>query len=144
MNRILITHPTYTGEAEAVYDGTGRLLRFDLSNTNMIPAVIRKFKDVVPPHFDEVETAFKSTKATVVIAEFDITLEDFKREYPYSRNYHLLDDLWPRMKKTDQVLAYYSAIEYRKYCNREKKWYKPRIAATWINSREYLNDWKKC
>jgi hypothetical protein len=75
--------------------------------------------------------------------DFDISLEDFEREYPYSRNYHLLKALWPKLPKKEKVLAYFAAIQYRKYCERNAHWYKPKIAETWIKKQEYKNDWRK-
>lgn len=143
MRRLLITSPSFSGEAEAVYDQTGRLIRFDVSKTSMPKSIIRVFKEKIPPDISEIELAFKGTHATVVEADFEVSLDDFKREYPYSRNYHLLDALWPKMKKTEQVEAYFAAIEYRKYCERNTSWYKSQIAATWLNKKEFKNDWKK-
>jgi hypothetical protein len=53
----------------------------------------------------------------------------------------LLDALWPKISKVNQVLAYFGAIEYRKYC-KATSWYNPKIAASWLANKEYLNDWK--
>lgn len=142
MRRFLITSPAFTGEAEAIYDGTARLIRFDVSKTNMLPDLISKFKSKIPAHVDDMADAWKGSNAVVVESDFEVSLDDFKREYPYTRNYHLLEARWKKLSKTDQVEAYYSAIEYRKYCSRND-WYKPKIADSWLANKEFKNDWKK-
>ncbi|HRO70897.1 MAG TPA: hypothetical protein PK951_10970 [Chitinophagaceae bacterium] len=142
MRRFLITSAAFTGEVEAVYDGSARLIRFDVSKTNMPPDLINRFKSRVPAHIDEMAVAWAGTKAVVVEADFEVSLEDFKREYPYSRNYHLLDARWKKLSKTEQVEAYYGAIDYRKYCTRND-WYMPKIADSWLANKEFKNDWKK-
>jgi hypothetical protein len=143
MKRFLISSPAFTGDAEIFYDETGRLVRIDVMNTNITPAVMQLFKAKVPTAEPELEQAFAGSKAIIVQAEFEISLEDFKREYPYQRNMHLLPALWAKMDKTAQVTSYYAAVEYRKYCERNKNWYNPKIAAAWLKNKEYINDWKK-
>ena len=143
MRRFVITSPSWDGEAEIVYDAGGRLIRLSVEETDMEALVIEQFKKRVGATIDKVGAIVEGTNATLVEADFNITLDDFKREYPYSRNYHLLDGIWPRLKKSVQVQCYYGAIEYRKWCERQFKNYKPMIAATWINNKEYLNNWKK-
>lgn len=143
MKRFLVSSPAFTGDAELFYDDSGRLVRIDVMNTNMAASVVQLFKAKVPANLLELEEAFAGSKATIVAAEFEISLADFEREYPYKRNMHLLPAIWAKMDKTAQVTAYYAAIEYRKYCDRNKAWYNAKIAAAWLKNREYLNDWKK-
>ena len=144
MRRFLITSPAYSGEAELVYDDSGRLIRMDVLKTNMTTDMVRRFKEKIAAHVDKLAASFKDTKDVVVEADFEISLDDFKREYPYSRNYHLLQKRWDKMRKTDQVEAYYAAIEYRKYCQRNSV-VAPfiKIADSWLHTREYKNDWRK-
>lgn len=141
MRRFLITSEKYTGTAELIYNDDDMLTCIDLRQTAMPADTIAAFKRAVPVMVAGISTAF-TAGTTVVEADFEVSLEDFKREYPYSRNYHLLDDRWKKMSKTDQVQAYYAAIEYRKYCKREN-WYKPMIADSWLCNKEYKNDWRK-
>ena len=109
----------------------------------MQPDIILAFKKAVPVRYTEAAIKMAFTSGTTVIeADFEISLEDFKREYPYSRNYHLLTDRWKKLTKTEQVEAYYAAIEYRKYCKRTM-WYNPMIADTWLSKKEFKNDWRK-
>lgn len=141
MRRFLITSDKFTGTAELIYNDGDLLTCIDMRQAAMPAETIAAFKRAVPVAASGISTAF-TTGTMVVEADFEVSLEDFKREYPYSRNYHLLDDRWKKMSKTDQVKAYYASIEYRKYCKRES-WYKPMIADSWLCNKEYKNDWRK-
>jgi hypothetical protein len=142
MKRFLISSTAFNGDAEIIFDQAGRLIRFDVMNTDMPPVIVKIFKEKLPVIIDDLATSFKEN-VTIVEAAIDYTPEDFLREYPYKRNTHLIAPIWLKMDQTDHVLAYYAAIEYRKYCDRNKHWYNPKIAAAWLKNREYLNDWKK-
>ncbi len=141
MKRFLITSEKFTGIAELIYNGAGQLACIDMRQTLMDQDIMGHFKRSVPVLLADLASSFKAG-TTVVEAEFEISLDDFKREYPYSRNYHLLQKRWEKMNKSEQVEAYYAAIDYRRYCQRND-WYKPKIADSWLASREYKNDWKK-
>lgn len=141
MRKFLLSAGFFNGDAEIIYDAEGRLVRFDVLATNMTTGMVKQFKEKLPAHVDALATAF--TNVTIVEGTIDFTAEDIVREYPYKRNTHLVAPIVAKMNQTDRVLAYYAAIEYRKYCDREKKWYKPKILASWLKEKEYLNDWKK-
>lgn len=143
MKRYLITSTKYEGEVQAIYNSDGILLKIDFTAAKIAPELIAGFKRQLPVYSAELAESFKDNGTTIVEADFEITLDDFIREYPYKRNTHLLTAIWQKLPKTDQVIAYYAALEYRKYCDREKAWYKPKIAAAWLKNKEYLNDWKK-
>ena len=143
MRRFLITSDKYSGTAEALYNDTGVLCRIDCFHTDMTVDVITAFKRAVPGYvYDMVEGKSFSKETMIIESDFEISLDDFKKEYPYSRNYHLLINRWAKMNKTEQVEAYYAAIEYRKYC-KKNDWYKPKIADSWLANKEFKNDWKK-
>ena len=144
MRRFLISSAKFEGHAELVYGSTCRLIRIDLSSAVMDDDTIRHFKAAVPVLLADLESGkgFSAT-TTIVEADFEIALEDFKREYPYARNFHLLPPIWNKMTTAEQVEAYQAAMKYRKYCNRNSNWYKAKIAASWLKSREYKNDWDK-
>lgn len=141
MRRFIITSDKFSGSAELVFNTQGLLLMIDARKATMDTDTMQKFKRAAPVTIDQISTAF-TAGTTVIEQDFEISLDDFKREYPYSRNYHLLAKRWEKMNKTDQVEAYFSAIEYRKYCNRND-WYKPKIADSWLANKEYKNDWRK-
>jgi hypothetical protein len=141
MRLFLITSEKFTGTAEILYNNADVLCRIDCTQTNMNAETITAFKRAVPGLVQDIGKGF-SQDTTIIESDYTVSLEDFKREYPYSRNYHLLTARWDKMSKTEQVEAYHAAIEYRKYCKRND-WYKPKIADSWLSSKEYKNDWRK-
>lgn len=144
MRRFLISNTEkFNGTAQLVYNSQQVLCRIDCTDTDMVADTMRAFKKAVPVTIAELTAGGNFAAGTIVTeSDFEISLDDFKREYPYSRNYHLLDLRWPKLKKTEQVQAYYAAIEYRKYCKRND-WYKSKIADSWLANKEFLNDWRK-
>jgi hypothetical protein len=142
LRRFLITSPKFTGTGELWYNFEGMLCRIDLLDTDMNYTQIRYMLNYISPGVDTLAESFAKSGLQIKEAPFELTLEDFKREYPYSRNYHLLDPIWNTLTAKVRVLAWFRAIEYRKYCKRNANWYKPKIAASWLQKKEYLNDWK--
>lgn len=143
MKRFLITSPRFTGTAEIWYNFEGLLCHFDLNECVMDYNQIRYLLENISPDYETAKGLAAGTALKMVEMPFEITREDFEREYPYSRNYHLLVPYWPRMPKKEQVIAFFGAIQYRKYCERNASWYKPKIAYSWLTKKEYLNDWRK-
>jgi len=143
MRRFLVTSPSFTGEAELIYDASDRLITMNVGNTNMTPFIISHFKSLAACDVSGIAGAFENTKATIVEADFEVTIEDFLKEYPYKRNTHLTREYWPRLTKTEQVQAYMAAKEYAKYCTRNIRWYNAKIAVAWLKSKEFLNEWNK-
>lgn len=142
MRRFIVSSPAFAGNIDLVFR-EDVLIKIDATNANLPPVIMRIFKEKAPVQIDELETAFKGTHATIVEADFEIKLEDFIRDYPYKRNTHLLPEIWNKMSKADQVLAWQAAGEYRKYCQRNQSWYKAKIAAAWLKAKEYLNNWRE-
>lgn len=142
MKKFLISATAFPGTAELLYLDD-RLVTINAMNAEMSDAQLAYLYKQAPVHISGLEGFAKALKtATIVEADFSISLDDFKHEYPYARNMHLLPDIWRKLSPTDQVRAWLAAREYRKYCEREKKWYKPKIAAAWLTKKEFLNDWK--
>lgn len=143
MRRFFITSDKFAGSAELLYNEEGCLVFLDFRSTNItIGGVDQLLTAIIPARFTNLEGRLKQFNTlTCVEADFSVTLDDFKHEYPYSRNMHLLPDIWEKMTKTAQVLAWKAAKDYRDYCKRNS-WYKPKIAAAWLKAQEYLNDWK--
>jgi hypothetical protein len=142
MKRYLLTSTKFTGEVEMLYDAEGVLRRIDMRNTSLTAQQVHALKKQVPAHDSLLAESFTDPGTVIVPAEFNVTLADFKHEYPYQRNMHLLPAIWDKMAKTEQVIAWEAAKEYRRYCKRNEGWYKPKIAAAWLKAKEYLNDWK--
>lgn len=143
MRRFKLSHANITGWVEAWYDLQGKLVRIDYANANNISTdVQRTYKNLIPVLVDNIQAAFEKTPVVITEADFEVLFEDFRREYPYKRNTHLAEAYWPKLSSSEQFRAFCAAIEYRKYCSRNSKWYKPQIAETWLKKKEYLNDWK--
>lgn len=144
MRRFLITAKSFTGSAELIYNDEGLIGSIDMADTNMTPEQRHIFKAAVPLTTKHIEhEGHALVKCTIVEAEFEVSMEDFIREYPYKRNTHLIAAEWQKLTKSEQVQSVLEAKEYRKYCDKNSHWYKPMIAATWLKRKEFLNEWKK-
>lgn len=141
MKQFIIKSPKVEGEIRVVYN-EGQLLKIDFSGARMAPFEIEAFNRKIPARLELLQQSF-SEQTKIVEQEIEISLADFKRVYPYSRNMHLLEPIWEKMSKGEQVIAFYAAIDYALYCEQNKAWYNPKIAAAWLKAKEYLNDWKK-
>lgn len=144
MQRFIITSPKFTGTAEIWYNFEGMLCYINLNECIMDYEQIKYLLNRISPDVTQFMALRAGSTLEIKQEPFEITLEDFKREYPYSRNYHLLPAYWATMNKKERVIAFFAAIQYRKHCERNN--IKPpfiRIAATWLSKKEYLNDWRK-
>ena len=142
MRKFIITSPAYTGEAEAAYDETGRLILINLQHTNMDAQLIVRFKAKVPALVDELEPAFAESKCTIIESEYVITFEMFYKDYPLKRNRYKVQKQWDKMNKTEQVKAFVSLAKYKKYLQR-LEWQTPMIADRYLRDREYETEWNK-
>jgi hypothetical protein len=116
MKQFIIKSPKVDGEVRVVYK-EGLLLKIDFTSANLGAFEIENFKRKLPAMQEHLKDSFNAD-TSIIEADFEISLEDFKREYPYKRNTHLLPAIWEKMNSADKVLAFYAAIEYRKYCER--------------------------
>lgn len=143
MIRYLLSSPQFTGSAILAY-AEGMLATIDVLGTDMrAEHRIWLFANTPVLEADLQRLAASFKEATIVQEHYEPSLEDFKREYPYQRNMHLLPEVWKRMDSLERVKAWLAAKEYRRYCDRNDKWYQAKIAAAWLKQKEYLNDWKK-
>lgn len=142
MRKFLITSTAFAGHAIVLYvDNLLQLI--DFTEAEMSEAQQQWILNNVPLHLEAMAEFIQRGKSLrITEADFEVCLDDFKRDYPYSRNTHLLPPIWDKMSRADQVRAVHAAKEYRRYCQRNE-WYKPKIAAAWLKAKEYLNDWKK-
>lgn len=143
MKRFKITNHTFKGHIDVIYDFSGILCRIDWTkSTGLTPALIKAYKDRIPIKSENAYAAFEGTGVQVDEVDFEVSFQDFIREYPYKRNTHLAEAYWPRLTSAEQYQAFCAAIEYRKYCERNKSWYNPKIAETWLKKAEFKNDWR--
>lgn len=143
MNRYLLSSPSFPGNLVLVYVNKV-LTTIDLMECPLELERRAGFLATLPIQEHELDAyAAKFSKGLAIVQEdYEPTLEDFKREYPYKRNTHLLAPIWERMNAMDRAMAWVAAKDYRKYCERNKEWYKQKIAAKWLKDKEYLNPWK--
>ena len=142
MQLFKITNPKYSGEIEVLYNN-GTLLKFDFANAQIANDVKAAFKNKVPITIEAfMQGTWCGNDTVVVAANYEVTLDDFKKEYPYKRNTHLLQPIWDKMLMSHKIQAVQEATNYTKY-SKKNDWYKPMIAASWLNNKEYLNDWNK-
>ena len=144
MRRFLFKIPArFKGAVEAHYNTNGTLLKLDFSSVELTPEVIKWFKNRMAVLVENVEVNFADTGVIVTEAEFEVTFQDFRREYPYKRNTHLAEAYWPRLTSSNQYQAFIQAMEYGKYCKKEEKWYKPMMADKWLKTEQFKNNWKE-
>lgn len=142
MRRFIITHPSLSGKIEAHYNGDAILRKIDLSGATLTGDQVKWFKANITVMADNLIPHMEAQKVLVTEADFEVTVEDFLREYPYARNTHLVREYWPKMTTVDQYRAFLGASEYRQYLLRNT-WQKAKIAAKWLKDKEYLNEWRK-
>jgi hypothetical protein len=145
MRRFLFTSPRYKGFVEAIYDNTDLIWKINFCNAIGINRDWRKaFCSRMPATVEGIEHVFGGVEEVKYKeVDFEVTFEDFKREYPNLRNTHLAIAYWYRMTKAEQYLAYLAAIEYRQYCERlnlEKRYIM--LPEKFLKKEQWLNNWK--
>lgn len=145
MRRFIITSTKFTGHVELLYmenNGVMLLAKIDYTNATCNATQLLRIKEMAPITDAGISTAFNGLPVDIVEAEIIVILEDFKREYPYQRNMHLLTPIWEKMSTADKIIAIAAAADYRKYLQRNS-WCNAKIAASWLKEKQYLNNWKK-
>lgn len=119
MKRFLIAAPAYTGDAELIFDTVGKLVRFDITKTNMRPEVLQEFKERVPIHIDNLTAAFEGVKVTITEADFEISFEQFWKKYNKKINKIRCIPLWNKLTKNEQLKAYLGIDIYDRFLRKE-------------------------
>lgn len=143
MKRFLLTakSKTFNGTAEVWYNDSGMLARLDLIAADMNWKQVKYLLQNTPPDIASLKPLLSSIGLEITEYPFEITVDDFLKEYPYKRNTHLVRELWPRLTRDVQERAYFAAMEYADYLRRND-WCKPQIPNTWLTKKQYLNNWK--
>ena len=115
MRRFLVTSQKFKGKVEALYDLKQILFRIDFAAAELTKEQISYLKGRIPVIMDNMHPAFENTGLIITEADFEVTFQDFKREYPYKRNTHLAEAYWPRLTSSQQYQAFIAAIYYRAY-----------------------------
>lgn len=144
MRKFLITSPKYNGAVEVVYNERSTLCIIDAGKTDMSEDVMNHFKKIVPVNMHLLLDGPNMFSADTVICESDfvITFKQFYDNYPLKRNRYKAEKVFEGMNKTEQVKAFYSLHNYKKYMNRNS-WYTPMIADKYLRNREYETEWNK-
>ena len=144
MRRFTITIPNQKTPIELLYNSEGILRKIDFCGLVLKSEGVLWFRNRIPVQVEHVFTAFEGMKVTVAEAELEITFEDFAREYPYKRNSHLARKYWPKMTTSQQMQAYYAAVDYRAYLSKPvNDWRTAKLPEKWLKDQEYLNNWKE-
>lgn len=132
----------FKGSVDVVYHES-KLMKVEFSNCDLEAFGLNMMMKAIPASEENLTEAFQSKDTIVVQGDFDISFDDFMREFPYKRNTHLARDFWPKMKKHEQAQAFVAASDYRKFLEREvNQWRTPMIPDKWLKTKQYLNDWK--
>lgn len=141
MRKFIITSPRFSGQAELVYDANGLLRIIDLTGSDMDGMITGAFKKAVPVESANLRLSF-SSETVIIEADFEVTFEMFWKEYPLHRNRYKVQEIWKKLSKPDQVIAYYSISDYKKYLSRNE-WQKPMIGDRYLRTREFETEWSK-
>lgn len=141
MRRFLITSPAYSGEADILYDETGRLVKFDLMATDMHSNLVESFKNKVPALIDGLAEAFAGSRATVVETTFIVGFDMFWHKYDRKINKKRCEPLWAKLSMADQVSAYYGIDAYNKFLKKET-WRPKGDPEKYLKDRYWENEWK--
>ena len=114
MKQFHITNTAFTGEAIATYNADGLLIKFDVSQTDMNERLVTYFKQQLPANVINLQSAFK--KDTVIVeSEVVISFEQFWQKYDYKFHKDRAEQLYKRLSKTNQILAFFGLDKYHKY-----------------------------
>jgi len=141
MRRFLITSSAFTGEADILYDGDGRLVKLDLIATNMPAAIVNIFKEKVPGQIERLETAFTPGSVTIVETSYEVTFEMFWNKYDYKVNKKRCEPLWSKLSKASQVEAYIGVDAYNKFL-KGTGWRKKADPEKYLRDHYWENEWK--
>lgn len=143
MRRFLITNPkVFNGEAEVVYDGIGKLVKIDFSNTDMTVNMVTKFKEHIPANFEHLEGMMKHSIATIVETTMRIDFEQWWREYDKKINKKRCTPLFEKLTDSDTVLALLGIKPYKKYL-KSLPYARPMAdPEKYLKDRYWENEWK--
>jgi hypothetical protein len=141
MKRFLITSPAWRGTAEIIYKFDGTLCTINLSDTNMYFMAVDLFKHTVPSNLSDLETAFINRKVTIVEANFEATFDMFWKAYNKKINRKRAEELWNKLPKEQQVLAWAGVAAYDKYL-KVNDWRSKADPETYLRNRYWENEYR--
>lgn len=144
MRRFIFTSHLYKGFVEAIYNVNGIIWKISFANAiDMNNDQIKWFKITIPVLIENMESQFAAASSVrIEEKDFEVSFDDFKREYPYKRNTHLALKTWNTLTSQKQYAAFMSAIAYRKFLQRkENAWQKPMLPDRFLKEEQWKNDW---
>ncbi|HLO37371.1 MAG TPA: hypothetical protein VK173_02665 [Lacibacter sp.] len=105
MNLYYISSQKFSGNAEVLYDADGRLIRIDMSKTNMDVNQVHHFKARVSPAESMLDEYFVGTQVTIVQGTYEVPFLDFWLAYNKKINKARCIALWEKMSAADKVAA---------------------------------------
>lgn len=141
MRRFLITSPNYTGQAEIVFNNDGTLCRIDLTDTDMQPSMVKGFKDRVCVHVDQIPDMITGSKATIIESDFEVSFDMFWKKYNKKINKVRCIQLFAKLNKSQQVMAYMGIDDYTKYLKKET-WRTKADPETYLRKQYWENEYK--
>lgn len=141
MKRLLISAISFTGDAELWFDENGKLIRIDISKTNMHPEVLEDFKQVVPVHISGMDKAFEGIKCTITEADIIISFEQFWKKYNKKINKVRCLPLWNKLGQGEQLKAYTGLDKYIAFLKKET-WRTKLDPENYLKNKTWENEYK--
>lgn len=141
MKLYIITSPGFTGHAELLYDVTGRLVRIDISKTNMDLNQVQKFKERVSALQGSLIESFNGTKVTIVEGEFEVSFDMFWIAYSKKINKQRCEALWSKMSLAKRVAAWQGIAAYDNFL-KLTSWRKKCDPETYLKKESWENEWE--
>lgn len=141
MKRFLISAPAYSGDAELIFDDLGKLIRVDITHTNMRPDVMEEFKQRAPVHIDGMTAAFQGANVKITEASIEVSFAMFWTGYNRKLNKSRCIALWNKLSSADQAKAYFGIAAYNKFL-RIESWRNKQDPETYLRNRTWENEYK--
>ena len=141
MNLYYISSPAFTGNAEVLYDADGKLIRIDLSNTNMNLNQVQKFKERVSALEQSLSESFSGTQVTIVQGTYEVPFDTFWSKYGKKINKVRCQPMWEKMNAADKVASVQGIEPYNTFLASQpgRKKLDPE---NYLKLRAWENEWR--
>lgn len=120
MKRYLIASNRYIGNAELWYNDSGKLLRIDVSKTDMLIDVIDQFKRIAPVSDRHLTTDLEGFASGIVLGEIVISFDQFWTKYNRKINKARCIPMWDKMDSSERLKAFSGIDKYIAFLSKEK------------------------
>ena len=110
-------------------------------NKQQVEFIVRK----VPAVFnaDTFQQELGTDKLEAIAADLEVTFEMFWKEYPNKINRKRALSVWDKLSKSNQVLAYIGLYKYKKYAEKNSKWYNVSMPETYLKDEYWTNEYAR-